>query len=145
MKKKSSEMVKGLKILLVEDNFMNKLIVKEILEDYGMLVVIASNGQEAFELFSKSNIHEFDAVLMDMVMPVMDGREATRLIRALEREDALTVPIVSMSAETCDADEKLSRESGITAFMTKPITPEIMLKVISDEVKKNKKCIYKNK
>lgn len=108
------------KILLVEDNELNIEIAREILEMGGLEVTEARDGKQAVEIFSHSPEWYFDAILMDIRMPVMDGLEATRTIRRLEREDAKEVPIVAMTANAFDDDTKKSIESGMNGHLAKP-------------------------
>ena len=112
---------RGKRILMAEDNEINAMIAKEILEKMGASVDVVENGQEAVEYF---NIHPqgyYDFILMDVQMPVMDGRKATRTIRNLCREDAKTIPIFALSADAFVEDERMSVESGMNGHFAKPI------------------------
>ena len=111
----------GMRILLVEDNETNIYVAQIILESMGCVVTIAKNGQEAVDTFAASKPSSFDAVLMDVRMPVMDGLAATKAIRALERPDAKTTPIIAMTAEAFDEERKRTLDAGMNAHLSKPI------------------------
>lgn len=123
VEKKSFEHVtlKGVKALLVEDNDLNMEIAKFHLEQEEVEVYTAINGAEAVEMFEKSKIGFYDIILMDIMMPIMDGLEATRQIRSMNRPDALSIPIVAMSANAFEEDIKKSLEAGINAHLIKPL------------------------
>ena len=114
----------GRHILMAEDMFINAEILKGILSMKKMEVEHAENGQLAVEMFSASKIGHFDAVLMDIRMPVMDGLNAARAIRALDRPDAKTVPIIALTANAFDEDVQRSLQAGMNAHLTKPVEPE---------------------
>ena len=114
----------GLRALLVEDNEMNMEIAEFLLKEQHMMVDRAWNGAQAVELFEQSETHAYDIVLMDIMMPVMDGLEAARRIRSLKREDAKTVPIFAMSANTFIDDITKSMEAGMNEHFTKPLDIE---------------------
>ena len=116
----------GLRALLVEDNEMNMEIAEFLLKEQHMQVDRAWNGAQAVELFEQSETHAYDIVLMDIMMPVMDGLEAARRIRSLKREDAKTVPIFAMSANTFIDDIAKSREAGMDEHFTKPLDIEVI-------------------
>ena len=118
--------LQGKKILLCEDNALNKEIALRLLERKGMLVTCASDGQIGYEKFCASEKNYFDAILMDIRMPVMNGLEATRIIRNLPREDARTIPIIAMTANAFEDDVKNSIEAGMTEHLAKPIEPETL-------------------
>ena len=118
--------LQGKKILLCEDNALNKEIALRLLERKGMQVTCASNGQIGYEKFCASEKNYFDAILMDIRMPVMNGLEATRIIRNLPREDARTIPIIAMTANAFEDDVKNSLEAGMTEHLAKPIEPETL-------------------
>ncbi len=122
----------GVRVLLAEDNDLNAEIVQVLLEDKGAAVVRTSNGREALDAFEESAVGEFDLVLMDLMMPVMDGLAATRAIRALDRPDAQTVAIVAVSANAFQDDVKKCFEAGMNAHLAKPITSDSVIKAISD-------------
>ena len=118
--------LKGVKALLVEDNQLNMEIAKFYLEQENIDVTYATNGKEAVEVFAQSDVGSFDIILMDIVMPIMDGLEATREIRALNRADAKAIPIVAMSANAFEQDIQKSLEAGMNAHLIKPINgPDI--------------------
>lgn len=121
----------GLHVLLVEDNELSAEITKELLEDEGLAVEVARDGKEACEAFGQSALGSFDVVLMDVRMPVMNGYEATRCIRALDRPDAATVPIIAMSANAFTDDVRASLASGMNAHLSKPIDMAQVIKAIS--------------
>ncbi len=108
-------------ILVVEDDDLNREIACTFLQDKNLKTETAENGQIAVEMFEKSEVGHYDAILMDIRMPVMDGIEATKAIRSMNKADALTVPIIAMSANAFDEDMKKSLESGMNSHLTKPI------------------------
>lgn len=119
--KKMQDSFKGRHILLAEDNEINAMIAVEILQEMGAEVDVAENGEVAVERFSAQPAGHYDFILMDVQMPVMDGRTATRHIRALNREDAKTIPIFGLSADAFVEDERLSKESGMNSHFSKPV------------------------
>ena len=123
--------LKGIKILLVEDNELNREIAAEILESEGALITEAVDGEKAVEMFKNNPAGTFDVILMDIQMPVMDGHTATRTIRALERTDAGTVPIIAMTANAFEDDIRASKEAGMNAHLSKPINLVELTKVVS--------------
>lgn len=122
--------ISGMHVLLVEDNSINCEIVQYMLEDAGAAVEIAENGKEAVELFAASAEGAFDCILMDVMMPVMNGLDATRAIRAMDRGDALAVPIVALSANAFAEDMKETREAGMNEHLAKPIEMDKMFQVM---------------
>ena len=118
--------IKGKRILLVEDNELNAEIAKTVLEDIGALITRAENGQQALELFKEKPAGTFDVILMDLMMPVMDGYTATRKIRELERSDAKTVPIIAMTANAFQEDAEKCIAVGMNAHLAKPLDIEKM-------------------
>lgn len=118
---KMQDSFKGRHILLAEDNEVNAMIAVEILQEMGAEVDVAENGEIAVERFSAQPAGHYDFILMDVQMPVMDGRTATRHIRALNREDAKTIPIFGLSADAFVEDERLSKESGMNSHFSKPV------------------------
>lgn len=117
----------GKRILLVEDNDLNREVAKEMLEEYGMVVDTAEDGKEALEIFSRSPKKHYFAILMDIRMPVMDGLEATRGIRGMDKEDAATVPILAMTANAFEEDRRQAMEAGINEYLVKPLNIEKLL------------------
>ncbi len=113
----------GKKILLCEDNALNAELATALLSSKGLQIVRAANGQEGVRLFNESQRDEFAAILMDLRMPVMDGFDATRCIRALERADAHTIPIIAMTADAFDEDVKKCLAAGMNDHIAKPIDP----------------------
>ena len=126
----SEKSIKGLHILLAEDNELNMEIAEFVLQNGGADVTKARNGQEAVELFRKSASGEFDAILMDIMMPVMNGYEAAKKIRSLDREDAKTIPIIAMTANAFTEDRLKAKESGMNEHIVKPLDVELLIKVI---------------
>ena len=124
--------IKDREILLVEDNELNMEIAEFILQKEGASVTKAWNGQEAVEIFKKSRPDEFDVILMDIMMPVMNGYEAAKMIRTLDRDDAKTVPIIAMTANAFTEDRLRSKESGMNEHIAKPINAKVLVKVISE-------------
>lgn len=118
---KMQDSFKGRHILLAEDNEINAMIAVEILQEMGAEVDVAENGEVAVERFSAQPAGHYDFILMDVQMPVMDGRTATRHIRALNREDAKTIPIFGLSADAFVENERLSKESGMNSHFSKPV------------------------
>ena len=126
----SEKSIKGLHILLVEDNELNMEIAEFVLQNGGADVTKAWNGKEAVELFRKSEPGGFDAILMDIMMPVMNGYEATKMIRSLDREDAKTIPIIAMTANAFTEDRQKAKEAGMNEHIVKPVDVELLIKVI---------------
>ena len=126
----SEKSIKGLHILLAEDNELNMEIAEFVLQNGGADVTKAWNGQEAVELFRKSASGEFDAILMDIMMPVMNGYEAAKKIRSLDREDAKTIPIIAMTANAFTEDRLKAKEAGMNEHIVKPLDVELLIKVI---------------
>ena len=122
--------VSGKKVLLVEDNELNMEIAQFILEDAGMKVTTACNGKEAVDLFAASEEDFFDLILMDVLMPVMDGLTAARTIRAMERKDAKSIPIFAMTANAFTDDIKESRKAGMNEHLSKPLDVDKMMAAI---------------
>lgn len=119
---KSAEMITlaGKRVLIAEDIPMNAEIVMEFLRMEGVECEHAENGQIALQLFSDSPPHHFDAILMDLRMPMMDGLDATRRIRMLDRPDAKTVPIIALTANAAESDVRQTMEAGMNMHMAKP-------------------------
>ena len=123
--------LKGLRILLVEDNDLNAEIAQFTLDRAGAIVTHAKDGESAVETFAASAPHEYDVVLMDIMMPGIDGLEATRQIRALDREDATTTPIIAVSANAFADDRRLSREAGMNAHLCKPVSSQELIEELA--------------
>ncbi len=123
--------LKGMKALLVEDIELNLEIARSILEEEGAVITPAMNGQEAVEAFSDNPPGTFDVIIMDIMMPVMDGITATKTIRALEREDAAVIPIIAMTANAYEEDIRSTREAGMDAHLSKPIDVNVLFKTLS--------------
>ena len=126
----SEKSIKGLHILLAEDNELNMEIAEFMLQNEGAEVTKAWNGQEAVELFRKSKPGEFDVILMDIMMPVMNGYEATKKIRSLDREDAKMIPIIAMTANAFTEDRLRAKEAGMDEHIAKPVDGKLLIKVI---------------
>ena len=122
--------LKGMHVLLVEDNELNMEIAEFLLKRAEIIVKKAKNGKEALECVERSQIGEFDVILMDIMMPVMNGYEATKAIRALNREDAKTIPIIAMTANAFAEDRQKSHEMGMNDHITKPLESKLLLKIL---------------
>lgn len=129
---RESEDFKGRNLLLAEDNELNREIALEILGEYGFRLDTAENGAEAVEKVASSKPGDYDLVLMDIQMPVMDGYEATRCIRALEIPELSAIPIIAMTANAFDEDRKAAAECGMNGFLSKPIQIEEVLQTLRD-------------
>lgn len=123
--------IAGMRILLVEDNEINCEIVEFMLKDAGAEVVTANDGKAAVDAFAASDPGTFDCVLMDLMMPVMSGYEATRVIRSLDRPDAQDVPIIALSANAFEEDVTMAKDAGMNDHLAKPVDINKMFKVIS--------------
>lgn len=122
--------LQDLRVLLVEDNDLNAEIAQFTLARAGAVVTHAKDGESAVEMFAASAPHEYDVVLMDIMMPGIDGLEATRRIRALDREDAATTPIIAVSANAFADDRRLSREAGMNAHLSKPVSSRELVEAL---------------
>ena len=127
---KQEASIRGMHILLAEDNELNMEIAEFMLQNEGAVVTKAWNGQEAVELFEKSRSGEFDVILMDIMMPVMNGYEATKMIRSLDREDAKEVSIIAMTANAFTEDRIRAKEAGMDEHIAKPVDTELLVKII---------------
>ena len=116
--------LEGRRVLIAEDMEINAEILIELMEMEGMTADHGENGRIVVDMFEKSPVGYYDAVLMDMRMPVMDGLEATRVLRALDRPDAKTVPIIALTANAFDEDVQRSLQAGMTAHLSKPVEPD---------------------
>ena len=126
----SEKSIKGLHILLAEDNELNMEIAEFMFQNEGTEVTKAWNGQEAVELFEKSRPGEFDVILMDIMMPVMNGYEAAKMIRSLDREDAKVIPIIAMTANAFTEDRLRAKEAGMNEHIAKPVDAKLLVKII---------------
>jgi CheY-like chemotaxis protein len=126
----SDKNLDGVTVLLVEDNDMNMEVAEFILTEEKATVIKANNGQEAVDIFAKSKQGEINVILMDVMMPVMDGETATRNIRALNREDAATVPIIAMTANAFEEDVRSAFDAGMNEHITKPVEPDNLKRAI---------------
>ena len=118
------------KVLLVEDNELNMEIAEFLLENAGMEVTAVFNGKEAVDVFASSEENYFDLILMDIMMPIMDGLTATRTIRAMKRRDAKKIPIFAMTANAFLDDMEESRKAGMNEHLSKPLDESQMMSVI---------------
>ncbi len=137
--------IQGYHILLAEDNELNMEIAEFLLETEGAIVTKAWNGEEAAETFASSAPGEFDAILMDVMMPKMDGYQATRTIRDMKREDAQSIPIVAMTANAFTEDRIKSREAGMNAHISKPLDTELVIKTVDRLVQIRRAMVYSKK
>ncbi len=126
----SEKSIKGLHILLAEDNELNMEITEFVLQNEGADLTKSWDGQEAVELFRNSEPGEFDVILMDIMMPVMDGYEAAKMIRSLDREDAKEIPIIAMTANAFTEDRIKAKAAGMDEHVAKPVDVELLIKVI---------------
>ena len=129
--------LKGRRVLLAEDNAINAEIIMMVLDMREMEADLAENGQKAVDLFAQSQPGYYSAILMDMRMPVMDGLEATRTIRAMDREDARTIPIIALTANAFDEDVQRSMQAGLNAHLSKPVEPEVLYKTMEKLIKES--------
>ena len=127
---KTEVSIRGLHILLAEDNELNMEIAEFMLQNEGVEVTKAWDGQEAVKIFEKSRSGEFDVILMDIMMPVMNGYEAAKMIRSLDREDAKAIPIIAMTANAFTEDRLRAKEAGMDEHVAKPVDVESLIKVI---------------
>ena len=131
--------IQGLHILLVEDNALNMEIAEFVLENEGAIVIKAENGKEAVDIFQGSGIGECDAILMDIMMPVMDGLTASRIIRAMDRPDARTIPIIAMTANAFTEDKIKAKEAGMDEHIAKPLDRRGLVEVVARLINRGKK------
>ena len=131
--------IQGLHVLLTEDNELNMEIAEFVLQNEGTVVTKAWNGQEAVDIFRKSSPGEFDVILMDIMMPVMNGYEAAKMIRSLDREDAKVIPIIAMTANAFIEDRMRAKEAGMDEHIAKPVDGKLLVKVINELVKHNQR------
>lgn len=125
----------GKHLLLVEDNDLNREIICELLEDYGFQIDAVENGEEALERAAESKAGYYDVILMDIQMPVMDGYEATRRIRALENKELSQIPILAMTANAFEEDRRAAEACGMDGFLSKPIDIEEVIRVLKSVIR----------
>ena len=128
----SEKTIKGLHILLAEDNELNMEIAEFMFQNEGAEVTKAWNGLEAVEIFEKSRPGGFDVILMDIMMPVMNGYNATKRIRSMDREDAKEIPIIAMTANAFTEDRIRAKEAGMDEHISKPVDGNLLVKVIHE-------------
>ncbi|MBD5554663.1 MAG: response regulator [Roseburia sp.] len=128
----SKKILEGKRVLLVEDHPLNEEVAKHILESQGVQVTCAKNGQQALERFIREDSHTFDAILMDIYMPEMDGLMTSRRIRKVKRMDAQTIPIIAMSASDAPEDIVACKEAGMNAHVAKPVEPRKLYRVLCE-------------
>ena len=133
--------IHGVKILLVEDNELNMEIAVELLTEAGAVLTTAENGQQAVEIFQGSNPGDLDAILMDVMMPVMNGLEAAKAIRALPRADAADIPILAMTANAFESDIRATEQAGMNAHLSKPIDIDEVIKITAHFVEKRRSAL----
>ena len=126
--KASKKSIKDIKILLADDNDANREIVKYFLEEHHIKVETASNGKIAYEKIKKSETKEYNLILMDVKMPEMDGLEATRKIRDIERKDIGEIPIIGMTASNDEKDFEKMRLAGMNKYLVKPLDMDMLIK-----------------
>lgn len=136
-KTESKPDISGMRLLVVEDNELNMEIVQFMLEEAGAVTVPAVNGKQGVDTFASSPQGSFDAVLMDIMMPEMDGYEAARAIRKLDRPDSYSIPIIAMTANAFAEDVAKAKEAGMNDHLAKPLDPQLMFRVLSSYRRKN--------
>ena len=136
---KTETSIHGLHVLLTEDNELNMEIAEFVLQNEGAVVTKAWNGQKAVDIFRKNRPGEFDVILMDIMMPVMNGYEAAKMIRSLDREDAKVIPIIAMTANAFIEDRMRAKEAGMDEHIAKPVDRKLLVKVINELVKHNQR------
>ena len=130
-----NDSIEGVRVLVAEDNDLNMEITEFMLSSVGAVVIKASNGQEAIEIFEKSEVGEIDIILMDVMMPGVDGLAATRIIRSMSREDAKTIPIIAMTANAFSEDRLRAVEAGMNEHLAKPLESTVIIKTIAKYLK----------
>ncbi len=126
----SLESLKGKRVLAAEDNVLNAEILQFVLEDAGMEAVITENGRKAVEAFRESEPGNFDFILMDIMMPEMDGYEAARAIRKMDRKDANTIPIIALTANAYTEDRQKALDAGMNDHVAKPVDMKRLLQIL---------------
>lgn len=119
-----------MKILVVEDNEFSTNLITEMLNSLGVEVVTASDGHDAILKFERSAKNEFDMIFMDIVMPKLNGNESAATIRMIDREDAMTIPIIAITALNSETDRQMMRESGMDGFLQKPLSIPAVKEII---------------
>ena len=135
--------LKGKHLLLCEDQAINIVITRKLLEQVKCTLDVAENGECGLKLFEEAEPYVYDAILMDMRMPVMDGIEATKKIRGLQREDAKLIPIIALTANSYEEDKQATKEAGMNAHLTKPVEPTNLYATIETEIMKSQDRIKK--
>ncbi len=135
--------LRGKSVLLAEDNDINRKLAVSLLRSRGIIAVPTVNGQEAVERFRTSTPGEFAAILMDIRMPVMNGLDAAKAIRAMDRPDAGTVPIIAMTANAYEDDREKTRAAGMNEHITKPIEPQRLFQALEKHISKRKRSKQK--
>ena len=136
---KSSTDISGIKILLAEDNELNAEIAQTLLSDEGADVTIVGDGEQVIDTFKNSTPGTYDVILMDIMMPRLDGISATKAIRALERPDAVQIPIIAMTANAFEEDARKCIAAGMNAHLSKPLQMDIVIGTIAQYYKKIQK------
>jgi len=136
---KTETSIQGLHVLLTEDNELNMEIAEFVLQNEGAVVTKAWNGQKAVDIFRKNRPGEFDVILMDIMMPVMNGYEAAKMIRSLDREDTKVIPIIAMTANAFTEDKMRAKEAGMDEHIAKPVDGKLLVKVINELVKRDQR------
>ena len=126
--------LEGRHVLMAEDHALNIMVATKLLERRGIIITVAENGQEAVNKFKESELGFYDAILMDIRMPVMDGLDATKAIRSLERKDAERIPIIAMTANALDEDRRKTKEAGMNEHLAKPFEPAQLYKVLAEQI-----------
>ena len=129
--------IRGLHLLLAEDNELNAEIAQTLLADEGVTITLAHDGKEAIDAFTSNPPGTFDGILMDVMMPVIDGLSATRTIRAMDRADAKTIPIIAMTASAFDEDIRRCLNAGMNAHLAKPLQMERVVEVLARKCGRN--------
>lgn len=127
----SEASIKDIRILLVEDNELNMEIAEFLLEDSGAAVTKAFDGKQAVDIFAENPAGTFDVILMDIMMPVMNGIDAAKTIRLMDRRDAQLIPIIAMTANAFDEDRQATKNAGMNAHLSKPLDGKEVIRVIS--------------
>jgi CheY-like chemotaxis protein len=135
LKREKKAMLEGRRVLLAEDVEINADIMKMVLQSRKMEVDLAENGKIALEKFTQSPVGYYDAILMDMRMPEMDGLTATREIRKLDRPDAKDIPVIALTANAFDEDVQRSLQAGLNAHLTKPVQPEVLFETLENLIR----------